>query len=76
MKKLIIILIIMIMFLTSCDKPKNNEPNLQPNEGSDNTVIESTELSIKDYFPFIENAKYEYTGEGNEYATYTILLII
>lgn len=72
MKKLIIIFIIMIMFLTSCDNPKNNEPNLPPYEDSDDTVIESTELSIKDYFLFIENIKYEYTGEGNEYATYTI----
>lgn len=72
MKKLIIIFIIMIMFLTSCDNSENNEPNLPPDKGSDNTVIDSTELSIKDYFPFTENTKYEYTGEGNEYATYTV----
>ena len=74
MKKLIIIsiIIIMVMLLTSCNNAKNNEPNLPQNEGSDNTVIDSTELSIKDYFPFTENTKYEYTGEGNEYATYTV----
>ncbi|MBP1926613.1 hypothetical protein J2Z76_002482 [Sedimentibacter acidaminivorans] len=72
MKKLTIIFMIMIMFLTSCDNSKNNEPNLPPDEGPDDEIIESTELSIEDYFPFIENTKYEYTGEGNEYATYTV----
>ncbi len=71
-KKLIIIFMIVIMLLTSCVNSKNNEPNLPPDEGSDDTVIESTELSIKDYFPFTENTMYEYAGEGNEYATYTV----
>lgn len=28
--------------------------------------------SIKDYYPFKENTKYEYEGKGNEYASYTV----
>lgn len=74
MKKLIIIFmfIIMVMFLASCSNAENNGTNSPPDEDSDDSVIESTELSINDYFPFTENTKYEYVGDGNEYATYSV----
>lgn len=48
----------------------------------DETVSEETEdiaetvseerVTISDYYPFLENVKYVYDGEGNEYASYTV----
>jgi len=62
------------MILSACNNIKNDnnkQTNKPPDEGS-SEVIESTELSINDYFPFTENTKYQYTGEGNEFATYSV----
>jgi len=33
---------------------------------------DSTELKISDYFPILQNARYVYQGEGNEYASYSV----
>lgn len=75
MKKFIIVFLIMIMILTSCNNANennNNTPNSEENGNTDNTDVEVTKLTIEDYFPFKENTKYEYEGEGNEYASYTV----
>jgi len=64
MKKFIIVFIIMAMIITSC----NNDTD----KNTDNIDVDVTELKIEDYFPFKENTEYEYEGEGNEYATYTV----
>ncbi|NLJ58960.1 MAG: GerMN domain-containing protein [Tissierellia bacterium] len=61
MKKIFLILIVLAT-VTSC--------NLTPGEPSE----EVPELTIEDYYPIIENAKYFYEGKGNEYATYTVFV--
>lgn len=66
MKRLIIILTLSLVVLIGCNNiPDNNDNN---NNGNNETA----ELKIKDYFPFKENHKYTYDGEGNEYASYTM----
>ncbi len=40
-------------------------------EETKDTASEVT-LKISDYYPFLENVKYIYDGEGNEYASYTV----
>ena len=74
MKKFIIVFLMMTMILTSCNNgnDKDNEPSSEVDENTDNTDVDVTELKIEDYFPFKENTEYEYEGEGNEYATYTV----
>jgi len=75
MKKFIIVFLIMVVILTSCNNANennNNTPKTEVDENTDNTDVEPTELEIGDYFPFIENTKYVYEGEGNEYASYTV----
>lgn len=66
-RKLSIFLIMTLLILTSCNK--NVTDNNPKNNGEDNTI---SKLTIKDYFPFAENIKYEYAGEGNEFAAYTL----
>jgi hypothetical protein len=46
----------------------NNKTDAAIKDTSNATVAK---LSIKDYYPFTENTKYSYEGQGNEYATYT-----
>lgn len=64
MKKLLFItLIISALILTSCDNGNiAEEPNVPD------------ALNIEDYFPLIENTKYTYKGEGNEFASYTVYI--
>lgn len=38
----------------------------------ENTEKVTAKYTIKDIYPFKANAKYEYTGKGNEYASYTV----
>ena len=66
MKKLIILLLIMVIILTSCNNVNKNDNN------PPNTNDKPTELFIENYFPFTENTKYVYEGEGNEYASFTV----
>lgn len=37
-----------------------------------NTKKAAAKYTIKDIYPFKANTKYEYTGKGNEYASYTV----
>lgn len=62
MKKLLIIFLTLALFaLSGCDKNNNNNNNNEPDK-----------LKIEDFFPNTENTKYDYEGEGNEYAFYTV----
>lgn len=61
MKKtpIIIGLLVLLMVLSSC---ANKTP----------TPVSETKLTIQDYYPFSENKKYVYEGQGNEYASYIV----
>ena len=63
MKKLLFIAAALAMIFTACNNttPQPEEPINQ-------------EVSIEEYYPIMENTKYSYEGEGNEFATYTVLV--
>ena len=66
MKKLIIVIMLLsLILIAACNG--NVKDNNNNNDG-----VKIPVLAIKDYFPFTENSKYMYTGEGNEYASYTV----
>lgn len=67
MKKLLYFILILALLLTAAcsGSPNNNGTNNVDNTGNE-------KLTIKDYYPFKENNKYVYEGEGNEYASYTV----
>lgn len=66
MKKFIALLIVPFLFLVSCNKPKISEPNSKnENTASNKEVLNYT---VKDFYPFKENVRLKYKGEGNEYA--------
>ncbi|MEQ8156842.1 MAG: GerMN domain-containing protein [Clostridiaceae bacterium] len=73
MKKIICILMISLsfIFLFSCSKNNNNNNNGSQNNGG-NGNGNATAYTIKDYYPFEENVRYDYTGSGNEYATFKV----
>ncbi len=64
MKRLLLILIVLSMILAACDNIP--PPSSEPDNGQG--------VSIEDYYPIMENTKYSYTGEGNEYAAYTVFI--
>ena len=60
MKKAFTIFVLMLLFFTlGCNK----------DDGNNNGKTE--ELKIADYYPILENTRYYYKGEGNEYAEYS-----
>ena len=63
MKKILFIIIILALLVTSCNKGNVAEEPKNPNA-----------LNIEDYFPLTENTKYTYEGEGNEFASYTVYI--
>ncbi|WP_312700763.1 GerMN domain-containing protein [Sedimentibacter sp.] len=63
MKKTIALILIILMLITACE----NKPNVPDNNNQD-------EYSAEDYFPVVENTKYSYQGEGNEFASYTVYI--
>jgi hypothetical protein len=76
-----------LVFLSGCDNiklPLNNNsqqntpgntdkqpPNPTPQDKTPDTK-QTTSYTIKDYYPFKENTEYNYEGQGNEYASYTV----
>jgi len=64
MKNLLTIILISVMIFAACENENITEP------GND---IEETP-TIEDYYPFTENTKYVYEGEGNEFAYYTVFV--
>ena len=63
-KLLIIVLTFALLALSGCNS--NNGTN------NNNNNNEPDKLKIEDYFPNTENTKYDYEGEGNEFAFYTV----
>lgn len=49
-------------------------PTITPTAAVTLPPVQTTEpaFTIADYYPFKENTKYEYQGQGNEYASYTV----
>jgi len=82
MKKAIcsILLIFSLTMLNGCDSVKkfintnDNSKSNTTNEASSNSDSTSntnvSTYTIKDFYPFKENEKYEYVGKGNEYAAF------
>ncbi|MHB8127093.1 MAG: GerMN domain-containing protein [Desulfitobacteriaceae bacterium] len=70
MKKLLLIigLLFLLVFLSSCAKPGEQNPVSQNNPSLKQA------LTINDYYSFKENTKYVYEGKGNEYASYNIFV--
>lgn len=64
MNNLLTIILISSMLFAACENKNITWP------GND---IEETP-SIEDYYPFTENTKYVYEGEGNEFAYYTVFV--
>ncbi|WP_313165702.1 GerMN domain-containing protein [Sedimentibacter sp.] len=66
MKKLIGLSLIILMLFTACENSNTDVP--------DNNNDNQNEYSIEEFFPVIENTKYSYKGEGNEFAAYTVFI--
>ncbi|MDF2802935.1 MAG: sporulation/spore germination protein [Anaerocolumna sp.] len=49
-------------------KPAQAEPSVTPTPTEE--IAPSSELTIKDYYPFLKNTDSYYVGEGNEYASF------
>ena len=75
---IILVAIVTFVLLTGCSKDltskvKVPEKNTGNSQTKDNTPKDSQDaVKIEDYYPFEENIKYMYAGDGNEYATYSI----
>lgn len=74
MKKIIILVFICLLVLNTGCSNTNKDTDILDNDISDNNTNEPNLLSINDYYPFKENTKYSYEGEGNEYAAYTVFI--
>lgn len=81
LKKIIVTvyLIAFLLLLTGCKQQNTTTPDAEPTKipvQVDPTVtptpepVQSEELSIKDYYPFLLNTDSYYEGEGNEYASF------
>lgn len=63
MKNLLAIILISALLITACENENITEP--------ENNVPETPTPKIEDYYPFTENTKYVFEGEGNEFAYFT-----
>lgn len=84
LKKIIVTVYLMafLVLLTGCGQqqkttntdaaPTQNPVEVQPSVTPTPTqeIATSSELTIKDYYPFLKNTDSYYVGEGNEYASY------
>lgn len=83
-KKLSFLILLMCLFLFSgCSNlnPFNSNNNNSNSQAADDTNTDTnigktdaktSSLTIKDYYPFKENTKYQYEGKGSEYASYSL----
>lgn len=83
---ILIVFIIMLTGCDSIKNFMNSNENSKPNTDSNisnelpsgvgdtnnNNNNNTTSYTIKDFYPFKENTKYEYIGKGNEYAAFQI----
>lgn len=67
--------ILTLFLLIGCNKENNNidNNNIDNNDDIEDTPITQS-LKIGDYFPIKGNVKYIYEGEGNEYASYDVVI--
>lgn len=74
-------LVLILTFFTGCGgKGESNETSAPETTKQPETTVLTTAAttaaaapgSIEDYYPIIENARYLYEGEGNEYASYSV----
>jgi len=69
----IVFVVVMLLLLGGCSKnitlPNDEDDNNEKSGGS----LEP-QITVGDYYPFEENVKYTYLGEGNEYASYTLFV--
>ena len=66
--------VILSVLLTGCGeqvKSNNNNTNLE-SESNLQTKDSAVITKIKNYYPFQKNVRYLYSGNGNEYATYSV----
>ena len=72
MKKILLIccLLFSLVVVSSCA----NKNAVKPSEGNASTETKAEKPTIKDYYAYKENTKYEYEGQGNEYASYTVFI--
>lgn len=56
----------LLLVLSGCQNGSSSTPNTSSNANK------LEELKVNDYFPLVENTKYVYQGEGNEYAFYDV----
>src|SRR5690554_405001 len=87
---LLLLLILILIFSLGCgidqeeqpeptDPIENESPIIEvpeePSEHENNQdPTELEELSVEDFYPLESNMEYIYTGEGNEYASYNVLV--
>lgn len=62
MRKSIFIILFSVLLLAACNNGNIAEPNAPD------------ALKVESFFPLIENTKYSYAGEGNEFASYTVFI--
>lgn len=81
---LIISFVFLSFILSSCinkGETDSNKHNSDTNNSSNSKYEDKnidkkdtrSELTIKDYYPILENSQYFYEGSGNEYASYNVL---
>jgi hypothetical protein len=67
-ERLLIFMVLLLLFLGGCVE-NNGGPK---DENNNNNGEQEPQFTVGDYYPFKENVKYSYLGEGNEYASYTV----
>lgn len=81
MKKNICVILVIVTFvlLIGCSKGSTSQNTIpkktvisQPKDNSSKTTVATPK--IENYYPFVKNVKYMYAGNGNEYATYSVLV--
>ena len=72
MKKVFLIISLLLTFflLNSCANKNDDKPPIEDSKPRET----KQPLTIKDYYSFTENTNYSYQGEGNEYASYNVIV--
>jgi len=72
MKKIVFIvtLLFTLILLNGCANKNDNKPPIEDLKSQET----KQPLTIQDYYSFKENTNYVYEGEGNEYASYNVLV--
>lgn len=79
---IIIIMIVAVLTLAACKRntsddnqtlPQSSTPGVQPDEITQEpqNSDEAVKLTVKDFYPMLADVEYIYSGEGNEFASYS-----